>query len=95
LRPERGGSGKSSMPHGESAPAATVDDSVMAFSVDDRIGQFGVYSEGCHRQRAIYLIASGFPGDPVAPFSRSGVKTNANSLTRSRANSAKSRFSSK
>ena len=40
-----------------------------------------------------YLIAIGFPGEPVAPFSRSGLNTNANSWTLSAANCSRSRFS--
>ena len=42
-----------------------------------------------------YRIARGFPGEPVAPLSRSGANTNANSLARSWVSSLRSRFSSR
>src|SRR4051812_13250290 len=42
---------------------------------------------------SFYRTAIGLPGEPVAPFSRSGAKTKANSYTLSRATSSRSRFS--
>jgi hypothetical protein len=61
------------------------------------------YADGVRREKgsrqvarsddADYRIANGLPGDPVAPFSRSGANTNANSDTLSRARSSVSRFS--